>query len=140
MTSIVITLHLVAMALALGGRLIFAVLLQHSLAGSVAGKLEQLQTPLTIVKLADWGLLMALLSGLLLFFLQNLSVSVSPWSFKLKVVLAALLIIAIGAFHIAQMRVVNHYDVQMLPVLKRLNIITVALLSGMVFFATFDIN
>jgi TRAP-type C4-dicarboxylate transport system permease small subunit len=56
------------------------------------------------------------------------------------VVLAALLIIAIGAFHIAQMRVVNHYDVQMLPVLKRLNIITVALLSGMVFFATFAIN
>ena len=52
----------------------------------------------------------------------------------------ALLIIAIGAFHIAQMRVVNHYDVQMLPVLKRLNIITVALLSGMVFFATFAIN
>jgi hypothetical protein len=140
MTSIVITLHLVAMALALGGRLIFAVLLQHSMAGCVAGKLEQLQTPLTIVKLADWGLLMALLSGLLLFFLQNLSVSVSPWSFKLKVVLAALLIIAIGAFHIAQMRVVNHYDVQMLPVLKRLNIITVALLSGMVFFATFAIN
>jgi hypothetical protein len=140
MTSIVITLHLVAMALALGGRLIFAVRLQHSMAGSVAGKLEQLQTPLTIVKLADWGLLMALLSGLLLFFLRNLSVSVSPWSFKLKVVLAALLIIAIGAFHIAQMRVVNHYDVQMLPVLKRLNIITVALLSGMVFFATFAIN
>lgn len=140
MTNIVVTLHLVAMALALGGRLIFAVLLQHSMAGSVAGKLGQLQTPLTIVKLADWGLLMALLSGLLLFFLQNLSVSVSPWSFKLKVVLAALLIIAIGAFHIAQMRVVNHYDVQMLPALKRLNIIAVSLLSGMVFFATFAIN
>jgi hypothetical protein len=140
MINIIITLHLVAMALALGGRLIFSVLLKNSMAGSVTGKLEQLQTPLAIVKLADWGLLMTLLSGLLLFFLQSLTVSASPWSFKLKVVLVALLIIAIGGFHIAQMRVVNHYDVQMLPVLQRLNIIAVALLSGMVFFATFAIN
>jgi len=140
MIAIVVTLHLIAMALALGGRIIFAVLLQKALVGSMNTKLEQLQSPLAIAKLADLGLMLALLTGFLLFFLQAISLSDSQWSFKFKVVLIALLFIAIGAFHIAQMRVVNHYDVQMVPALKHLNLIAVLLLSGMVFFATFAMN
>jgi len=140
MIAIVVTLHLIAMALALGGRIIFAVLLQKALVGGMNTKLEQLQSPLAIAKLADLGLMLALLTGFLLFFLQAISLSDSQWSFKFKVVLIALLVIAIGAFHIAQMRVVNHYDVQMVPALKHLNLIAVLLLSGMVFFATFAMN
>jgi hypothetical protein len=101
-------------------------------------RLDSLQELLAIPRLSDMALILAIATGMSLFLFSGVSLTDTHWSFKLKLVTLLLLITDIGAFHLAQMRVVNHYDSQMIPALKRLNTLAVILMSCMVLFATFS--
>lgn len=135
MTELILTVHLIAMAIALGGRLIFIPILKQTVKAGLNERLDELQSSQPILRYADLGLLLALVSGLVLFFLSGFSLVGAPWSFKLKLVTLVLLIIDIGAFHIALSRINQHYDKQMVPAIERLNTLAVVLLSTMVLFA-----
>lgn len=135
MPELILTTHLIAMSVALGGRLIFIALLSRTEKDGLNERLDELQAIQPIVRYADFGLIAALLTGSLLFIFSGYSLISAPWTLKLKLVTLVLLVIDIGAFHIAQSRINQHYDKQMLPALKRLNSLAVVLLTAMVLFA-----
>jgi hypothetical protein len=138
MVSILVTLHLIAMAAALGGRIVFIPVLNRALEDGVNERLDELKDVLSIARISDIGLLLVLITGVTLFFMQGIGFTDTHWAFKLKVVSFLLLFTDIGAFHVAQMRVINHFDSQMIPALKRLNTLAVVLMSCMVMFAAFS--
>ncbi|EAR10166.1 hypothetical protein [Reinekea blandensis] len=135
MLVVLLSLHLVALSAALGGRLIFIAVLHQTQTNGLNERLDELQPVLPIVRYADFGLIAALLTGTTLFLLSDYSLTSAPWAFKLKLVALLLLIVDIGAFHIAQARINQHYDKQMLPALSRLNNLAVVLMSTMVLFS-----
>ena len=138
MLNIIVTLHLIAIATALGGRIVFIPVLTRALEEGLNERLDQLKDVLSIARIADLALIVGLLSGAILFFMQGVSFTDTHWAFKLKLVTFLLLITDIGAFHVAKMRVINHFDAQMVPALKRLNSLAVVLMSCMVLFAVFS--
>ena len=138
MLSLLTTFHILTFATVLGGRTLLVPLLKKTIANGTNERLDELQDTISIARYSDFALIFAILSGLLLFFSHGISLTETHWSFKLKLVVFGLLIIDVGAYHIAQARIVNHYDSQMLPALQRLNFLAVLLMSGMVFFATFS--
>jgi len=138
MISVILTIHIIAISIALGGRIIFIPTLQRAIKEGFNERLDEFESVISISRLSDIGLMVAVLAGGFLFLLQGISLTETHWSFKLKLISIGLLLIDIGAFHIAQMRIINHFDVQMIPALKRLNLLAVILLSCMVFFATFS--
>lgn len=137
MITLVVALHLIFMSVALGGRVIFITLINSLTSKDLNERLEGVPELLTITTLADFALIGSLLTGLLLFVLSGVGLLDSDWSLKLKMVTFCLVFIAIGAFHIAKARIVHHYDRQMIPAIKRLNLIAVSLMSVMVLFASF---
>lgn len=137
MITLVVALHLIFMSVALGGRVIFIPLINSLTSKDLNERLEGVPELLTITTLADFALIGSLLTGLLLFVLSGVGLLDSDWSLKLKMVTFCLVFIAIGAFHIAKARIVHHYDRQMIPAIKRLNLIAVSLMSVMVLFASF---
>jgi uncharacterized membrane protein len=138
MINIIVTIHLIAIATALGGRIVFTPVLNRALEEGLNERLDQLKDVLGIARIADLGLIVGLLTGTILFFMQGIGFTDTHWAFKLKLVTLLLLVTDIGAFHVAQMRVINHFDAQMVPALKRLNSLAVVLMSCMVLFAVFS--
>jgi uncharacterized membrane protein len=138
MLNIIVTFHLIAIATALGGRIVFIPVLNRALEDGLNERLDQLKDVLGIARIADLGLILSLLTGAILFFVQGVGFTDTHWAFKLKLVTLLLLITDIGAFHVAQMRVINHFDAQMVPALKRLNTLAVVLMCCMVLFAAFS--
>jgi uncharacterized membrane protein len=137
MVNLIVTFHLIAMAAALGGRLIYIPLMNQRVRDGLNERLDELQDVFMISRWADVGLIVSFITGMTLFLMQGISLGESHWSFKLKLVTLLLLVTDIGAFHVAAMRVTNHYDAQMIPALKRLNTLAVLLMSCMVLFAAF---
>ena len=137
MYSILLTSHIVFISIALGGRILFIPLLNERIAQGFNERLDQLHDILKLTKYADIALILSAISGIILFVIGGTPITHMHWSFKLKLVTLALLVTDIGAFHLAQMRVTNHYDSQMVPALKRLNSLAVILMCCMVLFATF---
>lgn len=137
MVNLIVTLHIIALAAALGGRLIFIPLMAERLREGLNERLDELRDIFLISRWADIGLVVSFITGMALFLMQGITMGDSHWSFKLKLVTLLLLVTDIGAFHVAAMRVTNHYDAQMVPALKRLNTLAVLLMSCMVLFAAF---
>jgi len=131
-------MHLIAISVALGGRIILIPLISKSVKDGLNERLDGIEDSLFIARMTDYALILAFVTGITMFFLSDLSLTQTHWAFKLKLITALLLVTDIGAFHLAKMRVVNHYDVQMIPAIKRLNIIAVSLMSCMVLFASFS--
>jgi len=131
-------MHLIAISVALGGRIILIPLISKSVKDGLNERLDGIEDSLFIARMTDYALILAFVTGITMFFLSDLSLTQTHWAFKLKLIPALLLVTDIGAFHLAKMRVVNHYDVQMIPAIKRLNIIAVSLMSCMVLFASFS--
>lgn len=135
MISLLISVHLAAFAVGLGGRVIFIPVLRLTLNEGINERLDELDMPLQLSKWSDYGLAVSIISGIALFVLNGIPVLDSHWAFKLKLVALLLLVVDVGAFHIAKMRIRNHYDTQMIPAVKRLNSLAVILMLSMVFFA-----
>ena len=138
MNYILLSMHLIAISVALGGRIILIPLISKSVKDGLNERLDGIEDSLFIARMTDYALILAFVTGITMFFLSDLSLTQTHWAFKLKLIPALLLVTDIGAFHLAKMRVVNHYDVQMIPAIKRLNIIAVSLMSCMVLFASFS--
>lgn len=137
MITLLVALHLVFMAVSLGGRVIFIPMIHEVTRQELNERLDGVPELLLITKYSDFALIGSFLSGVSLFFLTGVSLIDSAWSMKLKMVTFCLVFIAIGAFHIAKARIVHHFDRQMIPAVKRSNLIAVLLLSVMVLFASF---
>ena len=138
MNYILLTIHLIAVAVALGGRIIFIPILNKRVKDGLNERLEGIDEVLLLVRIADIGLIIAFICGLAMYLLSGISLTETHWAFKLKLVTVLLLLTDIGAYHLAKMRVLNHYDAQMIPAIKRLNAIAVILLCCIVLFATFS--
>ncbi len=139
MHNVLLAAHIIAICVALGGRILFIPLFSQRAEKGFNERLDELQEILTLSRIADLGLTLAIALGIALFLMQGVPLNETTWSFKLKLVTTVLLLTNIGAFHVAQMRVINHYDSQMVPALKRLNTLAVVLMCCMVLFATFSI-
>lgn len=135
MTSVLVVIHIIAMSVALGGRIVFIPSLNRTIRTGLNERLDELLDIIPIPRYADMGLIAALITGILLFLVSGYSLTDSPWSFKLKLVALLLLLLDVGAFHIAQSRITQHYDAQMVPAIQRLNNLAVILMSAMVLFA-----
>jgi hypothetical protein len=140
MLVVLLTIHLIAFAIALGGRILFIPTLSKSLREELSDRLEGVFDSLEITKWADLALLASLITGILILMLLDQPVASLHWALKVKLILVFLLFIDLGAFYLAQSRIINHYDKQMIPAISRLNRLAVIFMCCMVFFASFYMN
>lgn len=140
MVEIIVTVHLISFAVALGGRIIFIPILHKLRSNTLSDRLEDVIESLVFTKWADMALLGSLITGIILISLTGQPLIELHWALKLKLILVFLLIVDIAAFYLAQARVQNHYDKHMIPIISRLNRLAVLLMCCMVFFASFSMN
>lgn len=139
MLILLVALHILGIATCLGPRIVFIPLFNAAISSGTNERLDSVKVPLQMAQLADYGFVVAIITGALLFLQKDISLTQAHWAFKLKFVLFFLLLTNIGAFHIAKARVLNQYDSQMLPALQRLNSLAVTLMCCMVLFTVYSI-
>jgi hypothetical protein len=140
MTELIVTIHLIFFAIALGGRILFIPILRTLHRNDLNDRLEGIIDSLKFTKWADAALLCSMITGITLIWLKGQPLIDLHWALKLKLIFVFLLIVDLAAFYLAQVRIQNYYDKHMIPVISRLNGLAVLLMCCMVFFASFTMT
>lgn len=140
MEYFLVTVHLISLAIALGGRILFIPIIFHLQRNGLNDRLDPAIDSFNLTQWVNFALVGTILSGVGLVALNGQPLIALHWALKLKLIFLFLLIVDLVALYLAQLSVKNRYDQHMIPVISRLNGLAVLLMCCMVFFASFSIN
>ena len=140
MEYFLVTVHLISLAIALGGRILFIPIIFHLQKNGLNDKLDPALGSFNLTQWVNLALVGTILSGAGLIVLNGQPLIALHWALKLKLIFLFLLIVDLAALYLAQLSVKNHYDQHMIPVISRLNGLAVLLMCCMVLFASFSMN